>query len=151
MTTTTDSFEYLIRTQFAFSTDASALSCILDGIAERKINVNAFQQTKANNLYHVRLVIGSSESENTRDLYGVRKVLSSLKQKFTEKQVIQIIQLRAGRPGQINELFAALWCHVTVNSIYIGEKTNVYVDTSDIEQTISILSQEELELCEKDC
>ncbi|MBM7621918.1 hypothetical protein JOC95_003826 [Bacillus tianshenii] len=146
-TNNNDSFDYLLRTQFSFTADDPALANLLKGIADQKININAFAQLKGNDTNYVRLVVGSSEAEAPIELQSVRRILRSLKIRFQEKQVIQIIRLRAGRAGQIDDIYSALWCKVEVRSIYIGEKTNVYVDSTDLDQVIAILSSENIEPC----
>ncbi|MGD6830607.1 hypothetical protein ACQCT5_00500 [Sutcliffiella halmapala] len=147
MPTNNDSFEYLLRTQFSFTVDDATLDSILKAIAEQKININAYAQIKNSSQNLIRLVVGSSEAENPSDLQGIRRILMPLRLKIQEKQVIQIIRLRAGKAGQIQDIFSSLWCKVEVKAIYIGEKTNVYVETTDLDQLINILSEEEIEPC----
>lgn len=146
-TNNNDSFDYLLRTQFSFTADDPAMANLLKGIADQKININAFAQLKGNDTNYVRLVVGSSEAEAPLELQSIRRILRSLKIRSQEKQVIQIIRLRAGRAGQIDAIYSALWCKVDVRAIYIGEKTNVYVDSTDLDQVITILSSENIEPC----
>lgn len=147
MPTTNNSFAYLLRTQFSFTVDDSTLASLLKSIAGQKLNINAFSQLKSNDLNFVRLVVGSSEAETPADLQSIRRILRGMKVRSQEKQVIQIIRLRAGKAGQINDIYASLWFKVEVRAIYMGEKSNVYVETSDLDQVISILSQGEIEPC----
>ncbi|MFE7062961.1 hypothetical protein ACFVAD_12505 [Sutcliffiella sp. NPDC057660] len=147
MPTTNNSFEYLLRTQFSFTVDDLTLTNLLKALAEQKLNINAYAQLKSNSQNFVRVVVGSSEAETPAETLSVRRILRGLKVNFLEKQVIQIIRLRAGKAGQIDDIFSSLWCKVEVRAIYIGEKTNVFVETSDLDQLISILSQEEIEPC----
>lgn len=147
-----ESFDYLIRTQFSFKVDDWALSCILDGLAEQEINVNAYFHTKLDEDTHlVKIVVGNSNGETTRDLQGVRRVLRGYGIPFKERQVIQVVKLPAGQSGQLNDLFGALWCELQVESMYIGENTNVFLDTSDLERAIEILSHSDLIVCPKNC
>lgn len=146
-TNNNDSFDYLLRTQFSFTADDPALASLLKVVADQKLNINAFAQLKGNDTNYVRLVVGSSEAETPLEVQTVRRTLRSLKIRFQEKQVIQIIRLRAGRAGQIDDIYSALWCKVDVRAIYIGEKTNVYVETTDLDQVINILSSETIEPC----
>lgn len=147
-----ESFDYLVRTQFSFQVDDWALSCILDGLAEQKVNVNAYFHTKVSGDIHlVKLVLGSSTAETTQDLQIMRRVLRGYGLPFKERQVIQVVKLPAGKSGQLNDLFGALWCELQMESMYIGENTNVFLDTSDLERAIDILSEAVLVLCKKEC
>ncbi|MCM3620306.1 hypothetical protein M3936_22360 [Sutcliffiella horikoshii] len=145
-----ESFDYLIRTQFSFQVDEWALSCILDGLAEQEVNVNAYFHTKLDKEIHlVKIVLGSSTSEKIKDLQAFRRVMRSYGLPFKERQVIQVIKLPAGQSGQLNDLFGALWCELLVESMYLGENTNVFLDTSDLERAIEKLSEAVLVLCPK--
>lgn len=147
-----ESFDYLIRTQFSFQVDDWALSCILDGLAEQEVNVNAYFHTKLDEETHlVKKVLGSSTGETTKDLQGMRRVLRGYGIPFKERQVIQVVKLPAGQSGQLNDLFGALWCELQVESMYLGENTNVFLDTSDLERAIEILSHSDLIICPKNC
>jgi hypothetical protein len=147
-----ESFDYLVRTQFSFQVDDWALSCILDGLAEQQVNVNAYFHTKLDGDIHlVKLVLGSSTAETTQDLQTMRRVFRGYGLPFKERQVIQVVKLPAGKSGQLNDLFGALWCELQLESMYIGENTNVFLDTSDLERAIDILSEAVLVLCQKEC
>ncbi|TYS58416.1 hypothetical protein FZC74_11430 [Sutcliffiella horikoshii] len=140
-----ESFDYLIRTQFSFQVDNWALSFMLDGLAEQEVNVNAYFHTKLDEDTHlVKIVLGSSMGETTKDLQGMRRVLRGYGIPFKERQVIQVVKLPAGQSGQLNDLFGALWCELQVESMYLGENTNVFLDTSDLERAIEILSHSDL-------
>ena len=52
-----ESFDYLIRTQFSFHVDDWALSCILDGLAEQEVNVNAYFHTKLDEDTHLVKIV----------------------------------------------------------------------------------------------
>lgn len=147
-----ESFDYLIRTQFSFQVDDWALSCILDGLAEQEVNINAFFHTKLDEKAHlVKLVLGSSTAETTQELQVLRRILRGYGLPFKERQVIQVVKLPAGQSGQLNDLFGAIWCELQVESMYLGENTNVFLDTSDLERAIEILSEAVLVLCPKEC
>ncbi|KMJ57257.1 hypothetical protein AB685_17815 [Bacillus sp. LL01] len=147
-----ESFDYLIRTQFSFDVDEWALSCIMDGLGEQQVNINAYFHSKTNDGTHlVKLVLGSSEAETSQDLQALRRVLRGYGLGFKERQVIQVVKLPAGKSGQLNDLFGALWCELQVESMYLGENTNVFLDTSDIERAIDILSDPVMFVCEKNC
>ncbi|WP_010191915.1 hypothetical protein [Bacillus sp. m3-13] len=147
-----ESFDYLIRTQFSFQVDDWALSCILDGLAEQEVNVNAYFHTKLDAATHlVKIVLGSSNGETTKELQGMRRVLRGYGIPFKERQVIQVVKLPAGQSGQLNDLFGALWCELHMESMYIGENTNVFLDTSELERAIEILSHTDLIICPKNC
>jgi len=156
-------FTFRIRTQFSFTVDDRTLSCILSGIAQRQINITGYIQTKffeTGNTFSdglnlncnvVRLVVGSPDAESSSDLLGVRDVLDTLAVKFQETAVIQVLEITPGVPGIINGIFGALWCRVTVNAIYIGEETRLFIDASDIGQALIILSIPPVEQCPKQC
>lgn len=156
-------FSFKIRMQFSFIAGDRTLSCVLSGIAKQGINIAGYLQTKLfeidNNSHNncsphynvVRLVVGSPESENESDLIGVRNVLDSLGVKFKEKLVIQVVEIIPGIPGIINGLFGALWCKVTVNALYYGEETRLFIDTSDICKALLTLSKTPVEQCPKQC
>lgn len=156
-----NSFAYKIRTQFSFFVDDPTLSCILNSIANQNISITGYFQTKIlkkNNNYDnnlksnfVRLVVGSPDEETSKDLMGVRDVLNSLDIKFEEKSVIQVIQIVSGIPGIINGLFGELWCKVTVNALYLGEETRLFIDVSDTCKALLILSEASSEQCPRQC
>jgi hypothetical protein len=153
------SFSFLIRTQFSFVVNDPTLSQILSGIAAQSINITGYLQTKhfkiknkdhyniVSNNNIVRLVVGSPDSETNADLIGVRKVLNSLGVKFQEKEVIQVLEVIPGVPGVINGIFGALWCKVTVNALYFGEETRLFIDVSDTKKALQILSQAPVKQC----
>ncbi len=154
-------FAFKIRTQFSFSVDDPTLSCILNSIANQDISITGYFQTKHfeidssrndNEKFNfVRLVVGSPDAETSRDLMGVRDVLNSLGVKFQEKSVIQVVQIAPGIPGIINGLFGALWCRVTLNALYLGEETRLFIDVSDICKALLILGKVPLEQCPRQC
>lgn len=156
-------FSFKIRTQFSFIVNDPTLSSILGGIAKQGINVTGFLQTKPVNTENtnahnygsdqniVRLVVGSPDSENSSDLLGARKVLDNLDVEFQEKPVIQVVGIPPGVPGIFNSIFGALWCKVMVYAMYVGELTRLILDTSDILETLLILSRIPLPQCPKQC
>jgi hypothetical protein len=147
-----ESFDYLIRTQFSFQSNDQTLSCVLNGLSQQNVNVNAYFHTKEDAQKHlVKIVLGSSKAETPQELQVMRRILRNFRLRFKERQVIQVIKLPAGKSGQLNDLFGALWCDMQIESMYIGEDTNVYVDSSDIERAIEILSSPVMVVCPKDC
>ena len=147
-----ESFEYLIRTQFSFDVNEPTLSCILWRLSEEDVNINAYFHSRTENGNHlVKMVLGNSAAETSQNSQAIRRILRGYCLPFQERQVIQVIKLPAGKSGQLNDLFGALWCELDVVSMYIGENTNVFLDTSDLERAIEILSEPVLFVCEKDC
>lgn len=147
-------FKFRIRTQFSFTVNDRTLSCILKGIADQKVNIDGYFQTKIRkktNCNVVRLVVGPVEFETQKDLRVVRRVLRTLGVKFQEKKIIQVFGFPAEVPGIINNLFGALWCKLKVKAIYLGEKSKIYLDVSDIPKTIQILSEGKITQCPKRC
>lgn len=148
-----DSFAYRIRTQFSFLASNRTLHKILSGIACESINITGYLQTKRleteckpcldidPDCNLVRLVVGIPDDETKKDLRGTREVLESLCVDFQEQPVIQVVEIMPGVPGVINAVFGALWRKVDVYAIYIGENTALFVDVSDIEKAVDILSQ----------
>ncbi len=145
-------FTFNIRTQYTFLANDRTLSCILSGIAKKKINITGFLQTKIRNHFNfVRLVVGSPDAETKHDLRVARQVLTSLGVKFQEEKVIQVLRITPGVPGVINRIFGALWCKVKVKSFYIGEETRLFLNVSNIHKAIKILSQTKVVQCPKTC
>lgn len=61
--------DFPLRTQFTFIVDDITLSCILSRIAENTVNIAGFFATRIVSDNHlVRMVVGSSESENRHEL-----------------------------------------------------------------------------------
>lgn len=154
-------FTFKIRTQFSFIIDDSTLSSILSDIAKQGISITGYLQTKSLKTHNkcknnfnsnfVRLVVGSHDAENSSDLLGVRNVLDCLGVEFQEKSVIQVVQIIPGIPGVINGIFGSLWCKVTVNALYYGEETRLFIDVSNICEALLILSETLIEECPKQC
>lgn len=135
-------FDFDIRTQFTFQTGYGKLNSVLNGLTEEGININGYFQTVANRKTHfVRMVVGTSDDEDLQELKKVKKILRKYSVKFQEKQVIQILDLPAGVPGQVSTIYGALWSKLQVNAIYLGEDNNLYLDASHIGQAIKILSK----------
>jgi hypothetical protein len=145
----TGSFAFKIRTQFSFLADDPELSRVLAGIAGRGISITGYLQTKrledarssSSRLNLVRLVVGSPDAETAADLDGVREVLRALGIEFQEDPVIQVLLIAPGVPGILSGIFSALRRKVTVNAMYIGEETRIFVDASDICKALMILSR----------
>jgi hypothetical protein len=135
-------FKFNIRTQFSFITNEHTLSCILSDIAEKKININGYSQTKINlNENVVRLVVGSTSSETDNDLFEVGNILKTFDVRFKKKGIIQIPTV-SGIPGQINAIFSALWCKLNVKALYYGEDSLLYIDVLNLNKALKILSKE---------
>lgn len=141
-----------LRTQFSFIVNDVTLSCILGRIAENSVNIAGFYTTKNTNNYNlVRLVVGSSESENMQELLVVRETLRLFHVKFKEEKIIAMSTIPAGIPGGYNRVIGSLWCKVKIKSFYVGENNIIYLNVSNIKRAITILSQENLEQCPKKC
>ncbi|ANX11734.1 hypothetical protein ABE41_006910 [Fictibacillus arsenicus] len=146
--------QYSLKTQFSFCVSDKKLSCILSEIANQGININGYEQSvfpTKRNFNMVRLVPGTTESQTKDDYYTVIAILRDFGVCFNQKKVIQILDLPAGVPGQINTIFGALWCKVDVFSIYIGENDSLYLDVSDNHKAICKLSQDPIKQCPKNC
>ncbi|MDQ0899240.1 MULTISPECIES: hypothetical protein [unclassified Paenibacillus] len=134
-------FKLKIRTQFSFHTNDHNLNRILNGIANGKANITAYCQTQKNKMNSVKLVVGSSDSENFRENNVVREVLRSLGIMFREKKVIQILNIVAGIPGVIRSIYGALFRKVKVSAFYDGEENASIVSVSNIKLAIQILKK----------
>jgi hypothetical protein len=146
-------FAYNIRTQYRFVASDSTLAEILSGIAGRGINLTGYFQTKppepdgkhgrdaAPDCNLVRMVVGSPDAETISDLRGAMDVLASLCVEYQDKPVIQVLQITPGVPGVINAIFGALWRSLAVYATYIGEDTHLFIDVSDIEKALEILTR----------
>lgn len=145
------SLNYNLRTQFYFMTDQRTLSDILNQLSLYRINMNGYVQTEivrdGSKLNILRIVTGTTEGENEYDLNTMRNILKHYRVRFQEKSVVQVLEILPEAPGQINAIYGSLWCKLSVNAIYVGEDTKIYLDVSDINQTIEILSQPALEMC----
>lgn len=118
------------------------------GIAQRKVNINGFLQTKLQRngkLNLVRMAVGVTASETSRDLQVIREVLNRLGVAFTERKILQVYGFPPNVPGIINTLLGALWCKAGVHAMYIGEQTALYIDATNLSRDIRILSQSTLQ------
>ncbi|MED2975099.1 hypothetical protein P4361_23095 [Fictibacillus sp. B-59209] len=141
---------YKMRTQFLLIADDRTLAKLLKHFALNGININGFQQLKPdpNSPQNVvRFVVGSTEGEIPNEIQAVRNTLYPLHLHWTEKQVIQILDIASGAPGQIGMIHGALWCKVKIKAIYLGEQTKIFLDVSNNKEAIRILSQPQLQLC----
>ncbi len=132
---------FLIRTQFAFRANDYILHLILGFIADNGTSITGYFQNKYKNINIVKLVVGPPGSVNPNDIRIVRKILSSLGVRFKEEKVIQIIKTVPGTPGVIRSIFNSLWRKVIVKSIYLGEETAIFVNSTNIVKAILILKQ----------
>lgn len=139
-----------IRTEYSFIASDPTLASILADIAEESVNIAAFfsNRTKANKNF-VRLVPGSAEAEDNRDLSVVRKTLQAHKVNYKMHKVISISpnRLPPGVPGGYSNLFSSLWCRVKIESFYVGEGENIFLNVSNIKKAIEILSEEDVKPC----
>ncbi len=157
----TNCFTFKIRTQFSFIVDDCALNCILSGIAKQKINITGYFQTKfiephnkchnKSNCNIVRVVVGSADCENCKDLLGLRGVLDCIGVAFEEKSVIQVVEIASGTPGLFSYINSSLLCKVTINAIYVAEETRFIIDVSDICEALKILSKTTVDHCQNHC
>ncbi|MDN4071926.1 hypothetical protein [Fictibacillus terranigra] len=141
--------KYNVRTQFRMMADDPTLAKLLKHLALSGININGFQQLKPDPyspLSVFRFVVGSTEGESPNEIEAVRNILSSSHVHWTEKHVIQILEIASGAPGQLGMIQGALWCKVKIEAIYLGEKTKIYLDVSNNKEAIKVLSQP-LQLC----
>lgn len=147
--------QYRVKTQFSFCVSDKILSCILSEIANQGININGYEQSifpaKHKKCNTVRLVPGTTDSQSQDDVCTVITILRDLGVCFNQKKVIQILDLSAGVPGQINAIYGALWCKVDVFSIYIGEDNTLFLDVSNNDKTIRKLSVYPVKQCPKTC
>lgn len=148
-------FRFILKTQFTFCVSDEQLSCILNKIANQGININGYEQsvcqTKCNQINMIRLVPGTTDVQGNNDVITVISILRKLDVMFRQKKVIQILDLPPGVPGQINAIFGVLWCKVNVFSIYLGEDNTLYLDVSNNEKAIRILSSNQVIQCPKSC
>ena len=139
-----------IRTEFSFIVSDLVLASILSDIAQANVNIAGFftNRTKTNKNF-VRLVPGSAEVENKRDLRVVRKTLQAHKIHYKEQKIITISPNRipSGVPGGYSNIYSSLWCRVKVKSFYVGEKDFVYLNVSNIKKALEILSKENVRPC----
>ncbi|UAL47848.1 hypothetical protein K7887_02445 [Sutcliffiella horikoshii] len=140
--------DFNIRTQFTFTVSDRNLSRILNGLAENSVNINGYFQTLAGKKFNfVRMVVGTSVDESERDIRVVRKVMKQVGVRYRENQVIQLLDSISGVPGQVNAIFATLWCKMQVRAVYLGEDNNIYLDVSNVGHAIRLLSEEEPPRC----
>ncbi|MDM5340468.1 hypothetical protein QUF84_25060 [Fictibacillus enclensis] len=140
--------KYNIRNQFVIGVNDRTLAKLLKTLALNGININGFQQHKTSSFQNIfRFVVGKTEGENNNDLQTVRGILKQLQVEWWEKKVIQILEIASGAPGQLGMVYGALWCRVKIETIYLGENTKLYLDVSDNQEAIFILSAPELKLC----
>lgn len=142
--------DLIIRTEFSFIASDPALASILAAIAKANVNIAGFftNRTKANKNF-VRLVPGSAEVENKRDLRVVRKTLQAHKIHFKKQKVITISPNRIpeGVPGGYSKIYSSLWCRVKVKSFYLGEEHYIYLNVSNIKKVLAILPKENVKPC----
>lgn len=146
-------FLFRIRTQFTFVAKDEAVSCVLRGIAQNKVNINGYELTKGvKSAYNqVRLVVGVTAYETARDLRVVRNVLRSQGIKYQTKQLLQIYGFPAETPGILNTLFNALRCKTRVIATYFSEKSKIYIDVANLPAAIRVLAQSPLPACPQKC
>ncbi|WP_443142793.1 hypothetical protein [Pseudalkalibacillus sp. R45] len=136
-----------MRTQFTFLTDQRTLSEILNQLATEGININGYEQFAEHQCNLVKLVVGRSDGESTRDLLVTKSTLRHFGVRFQIKRILQVLNIASGIPGQVNTIYGALYCRVDVDAIYIGENDNLYLEVSDLDKAIWILSQENVPSC----
>ena len=145
-------FEIDYRTQFNFIVNDQTFACILKDIANNDVNIVGLSTTKSRDKHNfIRLVAGTTESENKRDLKVVSEALESFDVSFKQETIIAILNIPAGIPGVFSRIFNCLWCKVEVKSIYLGEKDTIFISVSNIKKATEILSLENLEQCQNDC
>ncbi|MGP4080745.1 hypothetical protein ACTWQL_12560 [Pseudalkalibacillus sp. R45] len=140
-------FVYIVKTQFTFLADDCLLSQILNEIASEGININGQAQFAENHCNLVKLVVGITQEQSSWDIRIVKSILRSLGVNFETDEVIQVLSIIPGVAGQYNAIYGALWCKVTVKAIYLGEDNTLYVDVSDVDKAIRILSKPPLPRC----
>jgi hypothetical protein len=117
--------DFTIRTEFSFTACDSALASILADIAEESVNIAGYYTNRTlRNENFVRLVPGSAESENNRELRVVRRTLQAHKIPFKEQNIITVSpdRIQTGVPEGYSRLFDSLRCKVKVNSFYLRER-----------------------------
>ncbi|SDN06967.1 hypothetical protein SAMN04488137_3353 [Fictibacillus solisalsi] len=140
--------KYNIRNQFMIIVDDRTLARLLRRLALNGININGFQEYKTPNNQNIfRFVVGKTAGENNSELLIVRDILQNLQVHWQEKQVIQILEISSGAPGQLGIIYGALWCKVKIEAIYFGEDTKLFLDVSANQNALYILSAPELKLC----
>jgi len=140
----TSATNYMKRLQFSFRVPDQTLNRILNGIANRGINITGLVQTKRGKLNFVKLVVGPPGRFSTRANRGVREVLCSLGVTFREETVLQILNIIPGTPGVTRSIYEALFRHVKVKAMYDGEKTASFINTSCLNEAISILKRKHI-------
>ncbi|XZF77555.1 hypothetical protein ACSBO6_08415 [Bacillus sp. AL-1R] len=133
-------FDIEYRTQFTFIVNDETLNCVLKGIANDSVNIVGILMTKSGeNNNFVRLVPGTTESQNKRDLKVVRESLESTNVKFKEETILAILNIPAGTPGVFSKIYDNLWRKVGVKSFYIGEKDSIFLTVTNVKKATEIL------------
>ncbi|MEB3103589.1 hypothetical protein [Ferviditalea candida] len=140
----TGNFTYLTRTQFTFYASDSILNSVLGGIAGKRVSIAGYMQTKIGKTNLVRLVVGPQGAVSISDTATARNVLKSLGVRLRMKKVLQVLGIVAGTPGIIRSIYRSLYHKVTVYAIYLGENSNIFVDTCNPSRTIQILKRNNL-------
>ncbi|ODG90979.1 MULTISPECIES: hypothetical protein [Bacillaceae] len=145
-------FDLEYRTQFTFIVNDETLSCVLKDIANNSVNIVGILLTKSGeNNNFVRLVPGTTESQNIHDLKVVREVLESFNVKFKEETIFALLNIPPGIPGVFSKIYGSLWCKVGVKSFFIGEKDSLFLTVSNIKNATDILKNDYLIQCDNHC
>lgn len=145
-------FDLEYRTQFTFIVNDETLSCVLKDIANDSVNIVGILLTKSGeNNNFVRLVPGTTESQNKQNLKVVREVLESFNVKFKEETIFALLNIPPGIPGVFSKIYGSLWCKVGVKSFFIGEKDSLFLTVSNIKKATDILKNDYLIQCDNHC
>lgn len=145
-------FDIEFRTQFTFMVNDETLSCILKDIAKESVNIVGILMTKSGeNKNFVRLVPGTTESQNKHDLKVVREILESFNVKSKEETIFALLNIPPGIPGVFSKIYGSLWCKVGVKSFFIGEKDSLFLTVSNIKKATDILKNDYLIQCDNYC
>ena len=152
------STQIAIRKLFSFITDYETLACLLTGnirISPDSINVNIVGyiiQKIANGEILVKIVVGVPDPFNpptegptdAQQLEQFRKNLHSLKIKFVESNIIQLV----GAGANNTRLYTTtLFCNcIPFKSAFIGEAGSIFIEVAqkDIEKAASLFSEIDL-------
>jgi hypothetical protein len=136
-------FILLLRTQFNFSTDPTTLDNILNEIANQHVSITAFLLNQNKSCLDVKLVVGLPDSLANDCAWNtiVSSILRSNNVKFHTKEIVQAIGSESGVPGIIAKLYTALYKVVTIYTIYIGENTNLFIDSNNNCKVLQNLSK----------
>lgn len=128
-------FSFLKRKVFEYTVKGSTNSSILHELVTNGISVTAFDfSLECNGKYLVRIVVGLP-ANTSNDKEWNKKFETILRNKcveYTKSNILEVIGSETSVPGVIYSIFNSLYTKLTLEYMFLGENTNIYVKSDNI-------------------